>query len=137
MPGYSGTPLVKKLGFKAPMTIVVLGRPEEYFDWLGQLENGVEFVSRTPKRPHVVHLFVKQRSELEKRLIALRQRLRPDGFVWVSWPKKTAHVATSITEDVIRAVALPLGYVDIKVCAVSEIWSGLKLMIRKSERGKA
>jgi hypothetical protein len=80
------------------------------------------------------HLFVTERSALETKLIALRGRLEQAGFIWVSWPKKSSKVATDITEDTIRDVALPMGYVDIKVCAVSEVWSGLKLVIRKTER---
>jgi hypothetical protein len=81
-----------------------------------------------------VHLFVTRRAAMKKHLDALRRQLAPAGFVWVSWPKKSSGVATDITEDTIREVALPLGFVDIKVCAVSEVWSGLKLVIRKSER---
>jgi hypothetical protein len=83
------------------------------------------------------HLFFTERSDLEEALSGLRRRLAPSGFVWISWPKKSAKVATDITEDVVREVALPLGFVDIKVCAVSDVWSGLKLVIRKSERSSA
>jgi hypothetical protein len=91
-------------------------------------------VRRLPATPRAVHLFCTARDDLTRRLTALRTSLAHDGYVWVSWPKKSAKVPTDITEDVIRSVALPLGFVDVKVCAVSDEWSGLKLMIRKSER---
>lgn len=81
-----------------------------------------------------MHLFATTRADLAKHLKALRPKLAQDGMIWVSWPKKSSGVATNITEDTIREVALPMGYVDIKVCAVTEVWSGLKLVIRKSER---
>jgi hypothetical protein len=81
-----------------------------------------------------VHLFVTERAALRTHLAVLRRQLEQAGFVWVSWPKKASKVPTDITEDVIREIALPLGFVDIKVCAVTEVWSGLKLVIRKSER---
>jgi hypothetical protein len=83
---------------------------------------------------HAVHVFAEKRADLEQHLRALRQQLQASGFVWVSWPKKASKVATDITEDVIREIALPLGFVDVKVCAVSEVWSGLKLVIRKALR---
>ena len=134
MPGYSGTPLSKKLGLKPPMTLAAIGAPADYPEWLAPLPEGVRITSRAGAAPVAVHLFVTRRAELGKRLMALRKDLEPSGFVWVSWPKKSSGVATDITEDTIREVALPLGFVDIKVCAVSDVWSGLKLVIRKSER---
>ena len=134
MPGYSGTPLPKKLGLKPPMTLAAIGAPREYRDWLGPLPEGIRISTRAGDAPAAVHLFVRKRAELALQLASLRTRLAPSGFVWVSWPKKSSGVATDITEDTIRAVALPLGFVDIKVCAVSDVWSGLKLVIRRSER---
>lgn len=133
--GYSGTPLVKKLGLKAPLALLVEGAPREYPGWLGDLPAGVSLVTRAPKPLAAAHVFVTERAALAKRLAALRRDLEPAGFVWVSWPKKASKVPTDVTEDVIRALALPLGFVDVKVCAVSEVWSGLKLVIRVSERG--
>jgi hypothetical protein len=135
--GYSGTPLVKKLGFAVGASIAVIGAPPEYEDWVAPLPVGARLVRRLPATPTAVHLFVTQRAELARRLTALRASLDPGGYVWVSWPKKAAKVETDVTEDVIRAVALPMGFVDVKVCAVSERWSGLKLVIRLSERPRA
>jgi hypothetical protein len=137
MTGYSGTPLAKKLGLKSPLTVWVSGAPEEYSAWLGELPAGVSLTSSFPRAVEAAHLFVSKRTLLEQRLTTLRTRLRPAGFVWVSWPKKASRVPTDITEDTIRDVALPLGFVDIKVCAVSDVWSGLKLVIRRSERGES
>lgn len=133
--GYSGTPLARKLGFTAEMTVLTVGAPAEYQQWLAPLPDEVRFVARQAK-PRAAHLFLTSRRELQRRLVTLRASLVPDGFVWISWPKRSAGVATDITEDVIRAEALPLGFVDIKVCAVSEVWSGLKLVIRRSERAR-
>ena len=132
--GYSGTPLAKKLGFKAPMTVYTVDAPREYRAWLEGLDPGVDFASRPPRAVAAAHVFVTRRAELARHVAALRKSLAPAGFVWISWPKKSAGVATDITEDTIRAEALPLGFVDVKVCAVSDVWSGLKLVIRKSER---
>jgi len=137
MPGYSGTPLPRKLGLKPPLTLVALSAPREYRSWLGDLPAEVRIVSRAGTPLQAVHLFVTKRSVLAKELGTLRENLEQTGFVWVSWPKKASKVETDVTEDVIRELALPLGFVDIKVCAVSEVWSGLKLVIRKSERTAA
>ena len=134
MPGYSGTPLRKKLGIKPPLTLVAIDAPREYRSWIGELPAGVRIVSTADRPLEAVHLFVTKRTVLEKNLAACRKQLEQTGFVWVSWPKKASKVDTDVTEDVIREVALPLGLVDTKVCAVSDVWSGLKLVIRKSER---
>ena len=134
MPGYSGTPLPKKLGLKPDMTLVAIGAPTEYRQWLGAAPPGLRIVSNSGGQPGAVHLFATKRAALTEELQRLRKDLAPTGFVWVSWPKKTSGVATDITENTIREVALPLGFVDIKVCAVSAVWSGLKLVIRKDAR---
>ena len=137
MIGYSGTPLAKKLGIKPGTGLVVVGDvPDEYKTWLGPLPERATITGRGRPPFQAVHVFVTTRAELARHLAHLRKTLTPDGYVWVSWPKKASRVATNITEDVIREVALPLGFVDIKVCAVSEVWSGLKLVIRVSERVK-
>jgi hypothetical protein len=134
MVGYSGTSLANKLGLKPPLTLVALGAPAEYLAWLGELPQGVRIAPKIQGKVQGVHLFVTKEADMERRLAVLRMALEPKGFVWVSWPKKASKVATDITEQTIRDVALPMGFVDIKVCAVSEVWSGLKLVIRKSER---
>jgi hypothetical protein len=134
--GYSGTPLWKKLGVVEGTTLVALGAPAEYASWLAPLPAGARIVTRAGKSPAAVHLFTSSRAELGRSLAAWRRRIAPDGFLWVSWPKRSSKVATDITEDTIRELALPLGWVDVKVCAVSEVWSGLKLVVRKSERSR-
>jgi hypothetical protein len=137
MAGYSGTPLAKKLGLKPAMRLVTLGAPPGYAGWLGHLPEGMALVaSKTaPKKPvQAAHVFATRRSDLARQLAGLRESIEPSGFVWVSWPKKSSGVATDVTEDTIRDVALPLGFVDIKVCAVTDVWSGLKLVVRKGER---
>jgi bifunctional DNA-binding transcriptional regulator/antitoxin component of YhaV-PrlF toxin-antitoxin module len=132
--GYSGTPLAQKLGIKPGSEVVVLAGPEGYRKLLAPLPEGVRFVARVSETTDIVHVFATRKQELAKTLKGVRPKLRFDGAVWVSWPKKAAKVATDITEDTIREVALPLGFVDIKVCAVDETWSGLKLVIRKELR---
>jgi hypothetical protein len=134
MAGYSGTPLVKKLGFKPPMTVLTVDAPIAYRGWLEGLAPGVDFTQRMPKRVAAAHIFVTRAADLRVQAAKLRKSLDPEGFVWISWPKKSSGVTTDVTEDTIRAVALPLGFVDVKVCAITETWSGLKLVIRKSER---
>ena len=132
--GDSGTPLAKKLGIKSPLTILLINPPEAYLMWIGGVPDGVKMVAKAKPPIEAVHVFVTESLELDATLSKLRNELNQDGFVWVSWPKKASKVPTDITEDVIREIALPLGFVDIKVCSVSEVWSGLKLVIRKSER---
>ena len=132
--GYSGTPLAKKLGLKPGMTLLTVLAPKEYSAWLGELPEGVKLTKKTKLPLDAAHIFVTESAVLNILLSSLRRDLKSDGFVWVSWCKKSAKVPTDITEDVIRELALPLGFVDVKVCAVSEVWSGLKLVIRKSER---
>lgn len=132
--GYSGTPLAKKLGIVAGTRVVSIGAPKEYREWLAPLPEGVSFGRAVDAKTPVVHLFTTERAVLARELERMRTLIAPDAMVWISWPKKAAKVPTDITEDVIRAVALPMGYVDIKVCAVSDVWSGLKLVIRKALR---
>jgi hypothetical protein len=133
MAGYSGIPLPQKLGIKPGMTIVVINEPPKYRKLLGKLDQ-VTFSNRIRANSDFVHLFTTRKSELKSKLSILRGKIPDNGTIWVSWPKKSANVPTDITEDVIREVALPLGLVDIKVCAVDETWSGLKLMIRRQNR---
>jgi DUF3052 family protein len=132
--GYSGTPLAKKLGIKEQTSVVTVDAPSGYRKLLAPLPAAVRFSSKIDKTVDVVHLFSTKKTELARALASYRKTLQPSAAVWVSWPKKSAKVATDITEDVIRELALPLGFVDIKVCAVDEVWSGLKLVVRKELR---
>lgn len=134
--GYSGTPLAKKLGLKEGCTVAILGEPPGYRALLVPVPGGVEFTSRATGTTDIAHVFVTAHDELVAHLQSLRKTLKPDAALWVSWPKKASKVPTDITEDTIRELALPLGFVDIKVCAVDAVWSGLKLVVRKELRNE-
>jgi len=134
MPGYSATPLVKKLGLKDDWRVCVIGCPVGYRQLVPDVPASVVFAAEDEHDFDLIHLFVNERQVLREKLPVLIKKIRPDGMIWVSWPKKAAKMATDITEDVIREIALPLGLVDTKVCAVSEVWSGLRLVIRKEKR---
>jgi hypothetical protein len=134
MAGYSGTPLPQKLGIKPGMTVVIINAPTNYRRLLGTIPEGVTFSDRLKPDSDFVHIFIKTRSELEKRLADLREKIADTGTVWVSWPKRSSGVLSDVTEDAVRSVALPLGFVDVKVCAIDETWSGLKLMVRRTNR---
>ena len=126
----------KKLGIGPGAQVAVIGKPPEYEELLGELPADVRLATRPGRATTLVHAFSTERRDLEALLRKLRRELADSVPIWVSWPKKAAKVPTTITEDVIRELALPLGYVDIKVCAVSEIWSGLKLVVRRELRGR-
>lgn len=132
--GYSGTPLAKKLGIAATARVLTIRAPQDYVLWLEPVPPGVVFEPTLSAATDLVHVFADRQEVLAKDLAELRKSVRSDGVVWVSWPKKASKVPTDITEDTIRALALPLGFVDVKVCAVSEVWSGLKLVVRKALR---
>ena len=134
MAGYSGTPLPQKLGIKPGLTVVTINAPLKYRQLIGKIPDGVTFSDRLKPGSNFVHLFTSRRSELQKKMSILRKKISDNGTVWVSWPKKSSGISTDVTEDVIREVALPLGFADIKVCAVDATWSGLKLMIRRENR---
>ena len=134
MAGYSGKPLPQKLGIKPGLTVVTINAPAKYRRLIGKIPDGVTFSDRLKPGSSFVHLFTSRQSDLQKKMSILRGKISDDGTVWVSWPKKSSGISTDVTEDVIREVALPLGFVDIKVCAVDETWSGLKLMIRRENR---
>jgi hypothetical protein len=134
MPGYSGTPLAKKLGIKQGSRVALRGAPEDYDDLVAPLPPDVTLARRTTKDHDIIHVFTRKASELEAGLPKWMERIKQDGMIWVSWPKKSSKVATDVTEDTVRRLALPLGLVDVKVCAVTEVWSGLKLVIRKELR---
>jgi len=132
--GYSGTPLVKKLTLRDGMRVWFDAMPEHVMDEIDEYALDLVFVVDPAKGVDAAHIFVTERAVLEERLAALRNQIAPDGQIWVSWPKKAAKVPTDITEDTIREICLPMGLVDTKVCAVDEVWSGLKLVIRKELR---
>jgi hypothetical protein len=134
MAGYSGTPLPQKLGIKPGLAVATINAPTKYRRLLGTIPDGVTFSDRLKPDSSFVHVFTTKRSELEKALSILRKKIADAGTVWVSWPKKSSGVSTDVSEDVVRDVALPLGFVDVKVCAIDETWSGLKLMIRRENR---
>jgi hypothetical protein len=130
--GYSGTPLAKKLSLKPAQRVWFYNMPDSVRIEIGDIEliERPEFEANLD----VAHIFTSARVEMEDMLRKLRTTIDPNGFVWISWPKKASKVPTDITEDTIREVCLPMGWVDVKVCAVDTIWSGLKLMIRKELR---
>lgn len=132
--GYSGTPLAQKLGLKEGFKVLVIAPPKDYAELLGPTAEALSFVRKAGTSVDLVHLFVSARKELTAKLKNLRSSLRSEVPIWVSWPKKASNLPTDITEDVIREVALPMGFVDIKVCAVTEVFSGLKLVVRKELR---
>ena len=137
MAGYSGTPLPQKLGIKPGLTVVTINTPKNYRRLLGTIPEGVTFSNRLRSESTFVHVFIRKHSELANRLPVLREKIADAGTVWVSWPKRSAGVPTDVTEDVIRDVALPIGFVDVKVCAIDETWSALKLMVRRENRKRA
>jgi hypothetical protein len=132
--GYSQNPLAKKLGIKSGMRMFVHCAPDHYLQLLEPLPEGVSMLQRPVGRLDLVHFFTREAAALAAGLEKYRHKIAQDGMIWVSWPKRTSKVPTDVTEDVIREFALPLGLVDIKVCAVDEIWSGLKLVIRRELR---
>jgi hypothetical protein len=134
MSGYSGTPLAKKLGIKAGHTLCLINPPDHYQNLVAPLPPGIVFAPRVDQSTQVIHLFTTRRAELAVELPRFLATMNSQTVIWVSWPKKASKVPTDITEDVIRDIALPLGLVDIKVCAVDEVWSGLKLVVRNENR---
>jgi hypothetical protein len=132
--GYSGTPLSQKLGIKDGSEIYLLDPPNNYRSWIEPMPADVTIATRLSKNTDMIHIFTSSKSALSRALEVFRRKMKSDAAVWVSWPKKSSKVPTDITEDTVREVALPLGFVDIKVCAVTEVWSGLKLVIRKELR---
>lgn len=129
--GYSGTPLAKKLGIKPEQRILLVDAQADYHQILG-MDISDQLVSKAPA--DFVHLFAVSRAKLEKSFKALIKGLPPDATIWISWYKKSAKMETDITEDVIREIVLPLDWVDVKVCAVTDQWSGLKIVKRVSAR---
>ena len=135
--GYSGKPLVAKLGIKEGQRVAILSAPDPVPDGLARMPSGVSLATRLGGPPFdQILLFTTRRSDLEKRFAQAARALEPAGAIWVSWPKKASGVATDITEDTVREVALPAGFVDNKVCAVDQTWSGLRCVLRLENRPK-
>jgi hypothetical protein len=132
--GYSATPVPRKLGIREGCAVALAGAPDGFEATLGRLPEGAVVQSRLRGPLDVVVFFTTRRAELERRIERLRAALRPDGRLWIAWPKRAAKVETDMTEDVVREVALPLGLVDNKVAALDETWSGLQLVIRRELR---
>jgi hypothetical protein len=130
--GYSGTPLARKLGIKPGHRLALLGAPDGFA--IDDLPAGVRVARRAGGSADVIVSFHTRRADLERRLPTLRKTMTPAAGLWIAWPKKASKVATDITEDVVRAVALPTGLVDNKVCAIDDVWSGLRLVYRLRDR---
>jgi len=134
MAGYSGTPLAKKLGIKPGSRIKLINAPDHYMDLFTDLPSELYFDDTPGPEKDLIHFFTLNKNELLIRLPLLKGQIKPDGMIWVSWPKKASKVITDVTEDLVRGTALKSGLVDIKICAVDEIWSGLKLVIPVKDR---
>lgn len=132
--GYSGTPLAKKLGYEPNFVVSLVNVPDDYEEMIGPLPDGVKIGRKAEPNSDLLHFFTNNRNELFGGLAKYRNTIKQDGSIWVSWYKKAAKLPTEITEDLIREAALPLGLVDVKVCAIDEKWSGLKLVIRRENR---
>lgn len=132
--GSSGKPLARKMGIQSGHAVAVVNPPDDYDTLLGVVPDGVAFRPAEEGALDVIHLFVTSQSTLAAHLPLLKTKLVPNGMIWVSWYKKSAKVPTDVTEDTIRTLALTLGLVDVKVCAVSDLWSGLKLVIPLKDR---
>lgn len=136
MIGYSGTPLSKKLGIKSGHLVYLRNAPSNYFEMLEDLPKEIHLVENLETKVDFIHFFTNNFNELAELLDEYQNQIKDDGMIWVSWYKKAAKLPTEITEDIVREAALKLKLVDIKVCAVDEKWSGLKLVIRKEHRSK-
>ena len=135
MSGYSGTPLLKKLGIKPGHLMRTVNEPKDYWDWLSPLPEGAKINEKAGRAGlNFVHLFVKEKREFKKEFLVNKKLLKKDGMLWVSWPKKSSKVPTDLDENFIRNFGLENGLVDVKVCAVDEIWSGLKFVFRLKDR---
>ena len=134
MAGYSATSLVKKLGIKAGFKLYLKNPPANYMQLIEPIPENLTIVKRISSNIDMIHFFAKNKSELVSHIKSLMTNINQNGMIWISWPKKSSKILTDITEDTIREVVLPLGLVDVKVCAVNDIWSGLKLVIRKENR---
>jgi hypothetical protein len=134
--GYSGTPLEKKLGIKNKFKIKLVNEPENYFDLFQDLPDDIRIIKDKKTKKDLIHYFATGAVQLNKDISSLRTEIEPNGMIWISWPKKSSKVETDLDENSIREIALKNDLVDVKVCAVDKIWSGLKLVIRLKDRKK-
>lgn len=134
MAGYSGTPLTKKLGLKDSFRIVLLHAPGGFADELEELPRGLRVLTQQSKRLDFALLFAKSQSALKKDFAKLARNLVPNGMLWVAWPKKASGVTTDLTENDVRRIGLDAGLVDVKICAINDVWSGLKFVYRLRDR---
>lgn len=132
--GYSGTPLAKKLGIKEGFSIRIVNQPDHYFYLFEDFPENIDIRKEKKTKKDFIHYFTKQSKELDRDIISLKNEIVSNGMIWISWPKKSSKIITDVTEDVIRHLALTNGLVDIKVCAVDDVWSGLKLVIPVKDR---
>lgn len=134
MAGYSQTPLLKKLGIKPGTSLLIQNAPADYFDWISPLPEEVSVKPSSGKQLDFIHAFVKDQKEFKRLFEENKKKLRKDGMMWISWPKKSSGVSTDLDENFIRDFGLTAGLVDVKVCAVNETWSGLKFVYRLKDR---
>ena len=132
--GYSGKPITQKLGIKPGFRIFVAGNPAPYDQIVGKLPDAATIAARLGKQLDMIHVFAIAQTVLANKLADYRKAIEPNGMIWVSWPKKTSRLSTDLTDNAVRDIALPLGLVDVKVCAVDATWSGLKFVIRRELR---
>ena len=132
--GYSGTPLAKKLGIKEGSKIRLVNQPQDYFELFENMPPNVQVLTDKKLKKDLVHYFTKKAIELQKDIVSLKNEIQENGMIWISWPKKSSKVETDITEDIVRGIALANGLVDIKVCAIDDTWSALKLVIPVKDR---
>ena len=132
--GYSGTPLAKKLGIKSNCKLKLVNQPDYYFNLFTDLPSDIKILKDRKTKKDVIHYFVTSETQLIKDILYLRNEIEQNGMIWISWPKKSSNIETDVSENIIRDLALNNGLVDVKVCAVNEVWSGLKLVIRLNDR---
>lgn len=135
MVGYSGTPLAKKIGVREGISIWLVNPPDYYFDLFTDMPEKIKVLKKRSEQIDMIHFFTNSQKELVEQLPLLKKQIAKNGMIWVSWPKKAAKIETDVTEDNIRDCALRIGLIDVKVCAVNDTWSGLKLVIPVKERG--
>jgi hypothetical protein len=132
--GYSGTPLAKKLGIKAGFTIKIVNAPKDYFDFFADLPSDLQNVSDTETKKDFIHYFTKSADALRADITNLKEEIEQNGMIWISWPKKASKIETDLNGNSVREIGLNAGLVDVKVCAVNEIWSGHKFVIPTKDR---